>query len=126
MNLLSKDDILKKFVTDEKVIDVKAWGGKVKIRKLTMKEKAEINELMLSDATQEELEKGQVRIAISKMAEVKMRAVAYALVEPRLSYNELRQLDGAAMEGVDEIYEELEKFDQPNLQKVKKKDGSTS
>ena len=60
------------------------------------------------------------------MAEVKMRAVAYALVEPRLSYNELRQLDGAAMEGVDEIYEELEKFDQPDLQKVKKKDGSTS
>jgi len=120
---ITLDDLKSKFGTTEtKEIEVKAWGGTVVIRKLTIAETNKINDLILSDATPEELENGKMKVKVSKANEANILKVSFALVQPKMKPKELESLSPEAMDGINEIIEALEAWDKPKKsQKQKEK-----
>ena len=89
--------IEKKFQTQEKVIEVKAWEGKVKIKKLTIEETN-------SFLNTRETDGGIAGI---------IQAVSFCLVEPKIEVSELNTLGESAFKGVEEIFQALNEFSNP-------------
>ena len=108
--MLKIEDIRKKHPTQEKTVTIKAWGGDVRIRQLTIGERAEVMGMMMAGDTKVIGDKVQANAG--QYAKSRMLAASFALVEPQISYDELSGLAGA-MEAVDEIYEALNEFDAP-------------
>jgi hypothetical protein len=103
--------IFDKYRTEEKEITLD--GETLIIRKLTNKERNEINSLMLKDTNAKALEKGEIQISIGRMAEVQLLAVSYALVKPKMTKKQLEELSSDSQEIITKIYEELEAWDKP-------------
>lgn len=108
--MLKLEDIQKKHPTQEKTITVKAWGGDVRIRQLTIGERSEVMGMMMAGDTKVVGDKIQANAG--QYAKSRILAASFALVEPAISYEDLSSLHGA-MEAVDEIYEALNEFDTP-------------
>lgn len=113
MEKLNKSDLLKKFKTKTKEIEVKAWDATVEIRELTVAESSEVQAIMLKDSTTEELSSGTVNVSIGKFEEAKIKAVSMALINPKLSEGDLSGMGTAASEGISEIYEAIGAFNKP-------------
>jgi hypothetical protein len=103
--------IFDKYKTEEKEIVIN--GESLVIRKLTNKERNEINSLMLKDTNAKALEKGEIQISVGRMAEVQLLAVSYALVKPKMTKKQLEELSSDSQEVISEIYAELEAWDKP-------------
>ncbi len=111
--MIAFKDIQERFSKETKEIEVKSWGGTVKIRKLTIRENDEVQAMFMNDATTEELSNGNLEISISKLQASQRLAVSMALVEPKLSVKQLEDLPTDAAEGIAEIYEQLQEWDKP-------------
>lgn len=110
---MTKEDILNKFKPETKTIRVEAWGTEVKIRKLTIKERNEVDSLVLKDTDAAEVADGKVKVDLKKANEAIIRKVSYALVEPKFKPAELESLSEEAFEGVLEIEKALNEWDKP-------------
>lgn len=89
--------------TEEKVVNIKAWGGEVKIRPLTIAERNEVINLLQKD--------GDINNAkIASLIEAQVLTAHFALVEPKISPDELKALPEKAFEGVKEICEEVDRL----------------
>lgn len=110
--MLKKKSLLDRFKLEEKEINVKAWDDKVKIRKLTIAESTKVNAI-LSDGA-EPKEDGKFFIPMDRLKRAQVATVAFALVEPKISAEELESLSDEAHEGVAEIYNQVITFDKPN------------
>lgn len=109
-----KQDLLNKFKPKTKEIEVKAWGGiTVEIRELSISEVNDIQASMLENTPLDEISKGKVNISIGKLEEAKTKAVSLALVEPKLSVDELNKMGVTAKDGVAEIYDAIKEMEQP-------------
>ncbi|WP_345993764.1 hypothetical protein [Sulfurimonas sp. HSL-1716] len=96
--MLTIDDISKKFTkTSETTIKVKAWGGEVKVRELTLAEAADVNI--------ERTKKDYVMVVT--------KTVYYALVEPAIPLDDLKKMKEGVFDGIKEIYDEINKSDVP-------------
>jgi hypothetical protein len=111
--MTDKKDILKKFQTETKEIEVSAWGARVKIRKLTIAEQSEVDSLMLKDASTDEVVDGKVKVDLKLANEAIIRKVSYALVEPKFKPAELAELPNDAFAGIQEIEKALKEWDKP-------------
>lgn len=111
---MTKKDFMNKFKTKTKEITVKAWDNEpVEIRELTVSEANDVQSMMLKDTDTDVLSKGKVEVSISAIESSKIRAVSYALVNPKLSEEELSGLGNAARDGINEIYEALTELNKP-------------
>ena len=113
------EELRERFDTPTKEIEVKAWGGKVTIKKLTIEEENRVQALLLSDVTPEELEENKINVKIANAQQANLLKASLALVKPKMKPQELGALSPEAMEGVNEIIEALEKWDKPKKSKGK-------
>lgn len=113
MEKINKSELLNKFKTKTKEVEVKSWGMNVEIRELTVAESSEVQSLMLKDSTADELSSGTVNISMGKFEESKIKAVSLSLVNPKLSEGELSGMGSAASEGITEIYDAIGEFNKP-------------
>lgn len=108
--MLKIEDIRKKHPTQEKTVTIKAWGGDVRIRQLTIGERAEVMGMMMSGDGKVVGKK--IHTNAGQYAKSRILAASFALVEPSISYDELSALPDA-MDAVNEINEALNEFDAP-------------
>jgi len=125
--MLNKSDILGKTEVETKSIHVKAWGGDVTIKRLTIKERESLDAILYEGATLEELQSGKVRVTPEKFAKVSSMAVSFALIDENgkqmFSEDELSTLCEDARTAINEVYQALEVFD---TVKKSKTDASSS
>jgi hypothetical protein len=110
---MNKKDFLTKFKTKTKTITVKAWEEEVEIRELTVSEHNEVQSYMLKDSDLEAISHGKVEVSIGKLEGAKVKAVSMALVNPKLTEDELSGLGRSAQDGINEIYEAINGFNEP-------------
>ena len=120
MTQVTLNDLKEKFDTSTKEVEVKAWGGTVTIKKLTIEESNRVQAMLLSDATPEELDNGEINVKISKAQEANILRVSLALVKPKMKPQELGSLSPEAMDGVNEIIAALDEWDKPKKSKGKR------
>lgn len=87
--MLSLEDIQSQCKTTEKTVKIKAWGGDVKIRQLTVKESSDV---LTSQLAQD-----------GAMAMIK--TASFALLEPKMSIDKIQDLSQEAFEGIREVVE---------------------
>lgn len=95
------------YKTKEKVVTIKAWGGDVKIKELTTKQRSEIVEVMQGDSQIDEKGAG---LKLSNLTKAQVLTAHYALVEPAMSIKDIENLSESAFEGIKEINDEVEKL----------------
>lgn len=110
---MTKKELLEKFKPETKEIEVKAWGANVSIKKLTIKEANDVQSMLMNNATTEELQTGKLEISVGKLQQSQWLAVSYALVEPKLTIDEISGLSTDGQLGIAEIYEALQAWDKP-------------
>ena len=111
---MTKKDLLAQFTQETKTITIKAWdNAEVKIRKLTIKEQAEVNALIYGDLTLDEAQEGTAHIDLLAVQESQILSASYALVEPSLTVDEIKNLPSDALEGISEIQEALTNWSEP-------------
>lgn len=110
---MNKKDLLNKFKTKTKEVTVKSWGEVVEIRELTVSESNEVQALMLNDSTSQDLANGNINVSIGKFEEAKTKAVSMALVNPKLTEDEINGMGATAKDGIGEIYEAIGDFNEP-------------
>jgi len=103
--------IFDKFKNETKKIKID--GEEVTIRRLTNKEANEVQEILLSDASSKEIENGEVKVSVGKLREVQLLAVSYALVEPKMSRDDLESLPEGSFDLISKIYEAVQNWDKP-------------
>lgn len=113
--MLDKSLLFEKYNRGSKEVEVPAWGGTVKIQKLTIKEKTEIESILYANASQKELSKGSFKIDLSQMMAAQIKSISYALVEPSMSIEELEGLTGEAIEGLKQLAKEIDDFNTPKI-----------
>lgn len=101
--MLKLQNIKENFSAEEKVVNVKAWGGEVKIRPLTIAERNEVIATMQKDGAQE-------KVGLADFIAAQIKTAHFALVDPKISEEELKALPERAFEGVKEICDEVEKL----------------
>ncbi|WP_170019187.1 hypothetical protein [Campylobacter sp. RM16190] len=101
--MLNLESIKQSVCTDEKVVKIKAWGGEVKIRPLTIAERIKATEVF-----QQSSETTNVKIV--DVLEAQILTAHFALVEPKLSIAEIKELPEEAYAGIRQISEEVEKL----------------
>jgi len=89
--MLDSKTLKEKFAPTIKVVEVKEWDDEVKIKRLTVKETDEYISV--------KKEKGDIPALYT--------AVSFCLVEPKMSADELMQLNEASLPGVEEIFTHL-------------------
>lgn len=92
--MIDLKDLQAKYPIEEKQVKIKAWGGDVKIKRLTLEETSKYFHIKETDG------------AIEGM----ITAVSYALVDPKINTNDLNSLNESSFEGVQEIFDELMEF----------------
>jgi len=112
--MINKKDLFKKFNPETKTVNVKAWGeAPVEIRKLTIKEQADVNSLLYGNLSIEEAQEGTAHIDITAVQEAQILSVSYALVNPQLSVDEIKSMPSDFLEGIGEISEALNSWSNP-------------
>lgn len=107
--MLEISEILDLNKVNEKVVKIPAWGGEVKIRPLSIKERSEVISVMQGDATLNNEGKPSF-ISLSAITKAQILTAHYALIEPKISVSELENMPEAAFSGVKEICDEVEKL----------------
>ena len=110
-----KKMIFDKYKNEEKKIKA-CDGQEVTIRRLTIKEANEIREVMLDGATVS-TKSEDVEIPVSRMSRAQVLTVAYGLVKPEMSIEDIEALPESAMECIGEIYQAIQEFDKPKNSK---------
>lgn len=112
--MTTKQALMSKYKPKTKEIEVKAWDGDiVEIRELSILEVNSIQASMLEGSTLDEISNGKVNISIGKLEEAKTKAVAQALVKPKLTEDELNSMGATAKDGISEIYDAIKEMEQP-------------
>lgn len=101
--MLDLKQIMQKNPVDEKVVKIASWGGEVKIRPLSIKERNDVVSV-LQDGLDEK------SMAIDKVVKAQILTAHYALNEPKLSISEIESLPESAFKGIKEICDEVEKL----------------
>ena len=95
---MTKEEILGLTKPESFVVHVDAWGADVTVRPLTLSEYMKTHgKVMSGDAT------------VDAMMDAQIRSVAAAMVDPKISEEELRAIDVNRIDGIVQIYEAITK-----------------
>ena len=108
--MLNINDIKASHATKETTVEVKAWGGEVRVRQLTAAERAEVVSIMQGGSS---LVDGKMEVNIGNLTMARIAEASFALVDPAMSRDEIASLGESAIEGVHEICEALAEFGKP-------------
>ncbi len=111
--MLTRDDLKKRYAGVTKEVEVKSWGGSVEIRKLTVMESNEVQGMLMNNATPGEVKDNKIEITVALFNESNMMAVSLALVNPKMSIKEMKELTSDALEGITEIKLALDSWSTP-------------
>lgn len=109
--MLKKEQLIQIYEPQSKVVYIKAVKEEVRIRKLTLAQRARVQEAMFGDKAVTKT--GDVPVEINGFAQGSKLAVSFALLEPEMSVRDLDALGDNAVDFINEIYSELEEFDRP-------------
>lgn len=112
--MLDKKTLFQQFGKADRIIHVEAWDADVKIRDFSVEERKKIISEMIKSPISKD---GDTQINYADALEAKLLAVSMALVEPKLTVNDLRQLSEKAMDGINEIYDAIEGKDEESEKK---------
>ncbi len=107
-----------KFATQSKTIYVKAVDDEVRIRKLSIAQRARVDEIMFDGVVTDS--KGEVPISINNYRKATKLAISFALIEPEMSLKDLDELGDDSVKFIDEIYNALSEFDKAGKLKAGK------
>lgn len=112
--MINKKDLLEQFgIGESKTIKIEAIDGEVKIKKLTVAQRSEVNKKLFKDADPVELAKGQVAIDMVNFNEAAKLGVSYGLVEPNLSLRDIENMSENALDFINETFNAIQEFDEP-------------
>ena len=112
--MITKKDLLAQFTQATETFTVEAWNNaQVQLRKLTIKEQADINAILFGDITTANVEELSTSISLSAMQDAQILTAHYALVEPKMSVNDINNLPIEALAGIAEIHEALSEWSNP-------------
>ena len=112
---------LDKFKTKTKKVFIKEWGEEVEIKQLSLGEKNEVDYLMLKGKEQDLSQKDgkiKVEIELDKFNESVFLAVSYALVNPKMSLEDVKALNADAMAGILEVKAHLDDWEKTEDKEV--------
>lgn len=110
--MLDRDSILEKFSLQTKVVTLDSVKEEVKVRKLTIAQRQEVNDLLFGDSKIAQSGKN-VEIELARYNKAAKLAVSYGLVEPKLSMRELDKLSEDANDFIQEVFNAIQEFDEP-------------
>mgnify|MGYP006899555853 CR=1 FL=1 len=97
-----------KFSLKTKKVKIKALDGKeVTIQELTIAQANEFYKRIVKGFGAD----GKAEINYSELGDIKIEKVAIGLVEPKISFSELKSLSNQAMPAIDEIAEAIDGFE---------------
>lgn len=108
--MLNKDDLKAKFALQTKTLHVKCVDDEVRIRKLTISQRAKVDEIMFADT---QVQGEEIKVEINRYRKASKLAVCFALIEPELSLRDIDELGEDSVRFVDEVYSALVEFDVP-------------
>jgi len=104
-----------KFKTQTKVVKIKALDNQeITIRELTVQESNDFYKKLVGEPKPD----GGLNFNYKEVFSIKLEKVAVAMVEPKVTMDELRELSEGATEAINEIAEAIENF---NAEGKKKK-----
>lgn len=110
--MLDKDALLEKFTSQTKTVHIEAVGDEVKIKKLTIAQRQEVNDILFGNAVIQKTGKN-VEVGITNYNKAAKVAVSYGLVEPKLTLRDIEKLDDTAADFINEVFNALQEFDEP-------------
>lgn len=100
-------NIFDKFVTGTKKVKIKALdNAEIEIRELTVSESNEFFKRLIKGMDAE----GKADIDMNQMTEIRLEKVALAMIEPKMSVEDLRALSSKANEALNEISDAIDSF----------------
>lgn len=109
---VSKETLLSNFELQTKEVELDSICETVKIKKLTIAQREEVNEILFGESKMQSSSK-RVEIEISRYNKASKLAVSYGLVEPKLSLNDINKLSDSASEFISEVFNAIQDFDEP-------------
>ena len=110
--MLDKESLVEKFALQTKTVTIESAGGDVKIKKLTIAQRQEVNDLLFGEAKVAQANKG-VEVEVTRYNKAAKLAVSYGLVEPKLSIREIEKLSEDANDFIMEVFNAIQEFDEP-------------
>jgi len=111
--MLDKKEFLNKYEPQTKVIALECMdGAEVKIKKLSVSQRQEVNDVMFGDAKFASGSK-KMEVEVTRYNKASKLGVAYGLIEPRLSVSELDKLSEDVTEFINEVFSAIQEFDVP-------------
>lgn len=110
--MLEKSALLEKFSLQTKKVMIESVGEEVEIKKLSIAQRQEVNEILFGNVTVKEAGK-QRDISISNYNKAAKLGVSYGLVSPKLTIHDLNKLADNAAEFINEVFNAIQEFDEP-------------
>lgn len=110
--MLDKETIIDKFALQTKTISLESIEGEVKIKKLTVAQRQEVNDILFGDAKVVGASRS-VEVEVARYNKAAKLAVSYGLVEPKLSMRDIEKLSEDANEFIMEVFNAIQEFDEP-------------
>lgn len=110
--MLDKEALLEKFGSQTKVIEIESIGEEVKIKKLTIAQRQEVNDILFANAVIQKA--GQpVEVEITNYNKAAKLATSYGLIEPKMSLRDIEKLSDDAADFINEVFNAIQEFDEP-------------
>ena len=112
--MTTKKDLLALFTQETRTLKVEAWNdAEVKIRKLNIKEQAEINDVLFGEVTLKDADDMAANISLGAMQYAQILSASYALVEPKMTVSEIQNQTAEFLTGIAEIHDALTEWSNP-------------
>lgn len=110
--MLDKESLLDKFTSQTKTVMIESVSDEVKIKKLTIAQRSEVNEVLFGEAKIQKAGKN-IEVGVTNYNKAAKIAVSYGLIEPKLTLREIEKLDDTAEGFINEVFNALQEFDEP-------------
>jgi hypothetical protein len=102
-------NIFDKFKVNTKKVKIDALdGAEITIQELTVAQSTEFQKRVISGIDGD----GKAELNYDELADIKLEKVALAMVEPKLTLEELKALSSTANKAIDEISDAIDNFDE--------------
>lgn len=110
--MLDKSAILEKFTLGTKTVALESIDGEVKIKRLNIAQRQEVNDVLFGEAKIQKAGKN-MEIEVTRYNRAALLGVSYGLVEPKLTQREISQLSESANDFLNEVFNAIQEFDEP-------------
>ena len=109
--MIDKESLFDKFSLQSKTVHIDSIDGEVKVKKLTIAQRQEVNDLLFGDAKVAKSGKN-MEIEVARYNKAAKLAVSYGLSEPKLSMREIEKLSEDANDFIMEVFNAIQEFDE--------------